>query len=318
MSRGASNDAVEQITNENVSTDLPEGSYVIEREKCISTVQRLQNTLQYSSGNKIFKSGAYKWTVPTSVFIGLRPTAIKDPDFVDESGRKFIRFTVENKVENRAQSEEIREDKFTGVIFRGNDNFGWASRKLKEVKNGWGDEIHFEVLNKVEDRKMFKGQYSKAGTDKFWETMIQELKDHCNEAQRDPKAFFDESHLEQLYSTDIVLLRKTLQSLFQPFWERHLEYEVLIATYGGGVKRFAVSFDSLKAKLEESNEMKCHERSTRYYVHEMRDGSVSTFDDESDAIIGYEESKNGQLKYIRVAFGDTSSDLEFASIMANV
>ena len=161
------------------SSEITKNTLLLNKEECVKTVQQM-------FGQKLLKSdtgGLCTWTVPTSIFIGFRPLNITtcEQHFVDSKRRPTVEVNILNTVEKRQQTESLREDKFSGVVFRGNGMYGWASRKLQELIEGWED-THFEAIDFDRKRETeYKGMIvgnTEHESSFFWQKCIELLRGH--------------------------------------------------------------------------------------------------------------------------------------------
>lgn len=201
-----------------------------------------------------------EWLTPTSIFIGISPLKLSEEE------TKLVK--VYNPVENRYQEEKFRVGKINGIVLRGGTKYGWASQPLKlEKKQG---EYSYQPATKKEDfaslEKAIKSQKKSNGV----------------------KPLFDYRHVSQ-YNRMMSALPKPIEKLKKEFGI----YKIVARLYGGGLKRKAVTFQTLHDK-----------HNIKEIPEQWGDGVIEYSDKTKDYLVGCEYKLDGTLQYIRLQKGD--------------
>lgn len=200
-----------------------------------------------------------EWLTPTSIFIGISPLKL-DEEF------KVIK--VRNPVENRYQEEKFKVGKLNGIVLRGGTKYGWSSQPLKLEKKP-GEYSHQPAKNKEAFASL--------------ETAIKTQK-----KSNGVKPLFDYRHITQ-YNRMMVTLPKPIEKLKKAFDS----YRIVARLYGGGLKRKAVTFQTLYDKYNISE------------IPEQWGDGVSKYSNKTkDYLVGCEYKLDGTLQYIRLQKGD--------------
>lgn len=200
-----------------------------------------------------------EWLTPTSIFIGISP--IKLPD-------EFKAIKVRNPVENRYQEEKFRVGKLNGIVLRGGTKYGWASQPLKlEKKPG---EYSYQPATHKDEFASLK-------------TAIESQK-----KSNGVKPLFDYRHVTQ-YNKMMDTLPKPIEKLKKEFDS----YKIVARLYGGGLKRKAITFQTLYEK-----------HNIKEIPEQWGDGVSHYSNTTKDYLVGCEYKLDGTLQYIRLKHGD--------------
>jgi len=200
-----------------------------------------------------------EWLTPTSIFIGISPLKLDEET-------KLVK--VRNPVENRYQEEKFRVGKLNGIVLRGGTKYGWASQPLKlERKPG---EYSYQPATKKDELASL-------------ETAIKTQK-----KSNGVKPLFDYRHLTQ-YNKIMGTLPKPIEKL-----KKHFDnYKIVARLYGGGLKRKAITFQTLHDKYNISE-----------IPEQWGDGVTQYSNNTKDFLVGCEYKLDGTLQYIRLKNGD--------------
>jgi hypothetical protein len=200
-----------------------------------------------------------EWLTPTSIFIGISPLKL-------EEETKVIK--VRNPIENRYQEEKFRVGKLNGIVLRGGTKYGWASQPLKL------------------ERKL--GEYSYQPATKKDEFLSLETAIKSQKKSNGVKPLFDYRHVSQ-YNRMMNTLPKPIERLKKQFDS----YKIVARLYGGGLKRKAITFQTLYDKYNISE-----------IPEQWGDNFVQYSSKTKDYLIGCEYKLDGTLQYIRLKSGD--------------
>ena len=200
-----------------------------------------------------------EWLTPTSIFIGISPLKL-------EEETKVIK--VRNPIENRYQEEKFRVGKLNGIVLRGGTKYGWSKQPLKlERKPG---EYSYQPATKKDELASLES------------AILSEKKSNG------VKPLFDYRHVSQ-YKRMIATLPKPIERLKKEFES----YKIVARLYGGGLKRKAVTFQTLYEKYNISE------------IPEQWGDGVSQYSKKTkDYLVGCEYKLDGTLQYIRLKNGD--------------
>jgi hypothetical protein len=200
-----------------------------------------------------------EWLTPTSIFIGISPLKLDEET-------KLVK--VRNPVENRYQEEKFRVGNINGIVLRGGTKYGWAKQPLKlEKKPG---EYSYQPATK-------KDEFSSL------ETAIKTQK-----KSNGVKPLFDYRHLTQ-YNKIMGTLPKPIEKLKKNFDS----YKIVARLYGGGLKRKAITFQTLHDKYNISE-----------IPEQWGDGVTQYSNNTKDFLVGCEYKLDGTLQYVRLQKGD--------------
>jgi hypothetical protein len=202
-----------------------------------------------------------EWLTPTSIFIGISPLKLEED---------FKAIKVRNPVENRYQEEKFRVGNINGIVLRGGTKYGWSKQPLKiERKPG---EYSYQPATKRDEF---------ASLEKAIETQ---------KKSNGVKPLFDYRHLSQ-YKRMISAL--SLPAPIEKLKKEFDSYKIVARLYGGGLKRKAVTFQTLYDKYNISE------------IPEQWGSGVSQYSNKTkDYLIGCEYKLDGTLQYIRLKNGD--------------
>jgi hypothetical protein len=203
---------------------------------------------------------AIEWLTPTSIFIGISPLNLPEET-------KLVK--VYNPIEHRYQEEKFRVGKINGIVLRGGTKYGWASQPLKL------------------ERK--PGEYSYQPATKKDELASLEKAIVTKKKSNGVKPLFDYRHVTQ-YNRMMSALPKPIEKLKKEFES----YKIVARLYGGGLKRKAVTFQTLYEKHNISE-----------IPEQWGDGIIKYSEKTKDYLVGCEYKLDGiTLQYIRLQKGD--------------
>jgi hypothetical protein len=200
-----------------------------------------------------------EWLTPTSIFIGISPLKLDEET-------KLVK--VRNPVENRYQEEKFRVGNINGIVLRGGTKYGWAKQPLKLEKK--------------------PGEYSYQPATKKDELASLETAIKTQKKSNGVKPLFDYRHLTQ-YNKIMGTLPKPVEKLKKNFDS----YKIVARLYGGGLKRKAITFQTLHDKYNISE-----------IPEQWGDGVTQYSNNTKDFLVGCEYKLDGTLQYVRLQKGD--------------
>lgn len=205
------------------------------------------------------KETGIEWLTPTSIFIGISPLKLDE---------EFKAIKVRNPVENRYQEEKFRVGNINGIVLRGGTKYGWSKQPLKI------------------ERK--PGEYSYQPATKRDEFASLETAIETQKKSNGVKPLFDYRHVSQ-YSRMMDTLPKPIERLKKQFDS----YKIVARLYGGGLKRKAITFQTLYDKYN-----------IKEIPEQWGDGVSHYSSKTKDYLVGCEYKLDGTLQYIRLKKGD--------------
>ena len=244
------------------------------------------------------RDGLYVWQVPTSIFIGVRPVSDFSSQYTYNATKSRHEFecSVPNPTENRTQTEPFKSDKYVGIVFRGNNKYGWASQgyPLKAKYDG-----HFAIHCPA-------GQ-TVTSTDlpRLFQSVCEQLKTSMNTMMADLTCppHIDDEHKTDVVSNGYQLLQQAFEHVMET--EQAVEgqktlYEVVALTYGGGDLRVCSNLGYYSAEHRDVT-----------HVPEMWGNQRLDIRTNTDDLVGFQRLGEDDLKYVRLAMGDVATNTAF-------
>lgn len=238
------------------------------------------------------------WRVPTSVFFGLSPEHLGDGAEVHSVKGKQLVVEVHNPAEQRMQKEAFRLDKYTGVILRGGDVYGWATTPLDP-----GSLPSTLFCVPLTPRAIQPGTVGK---------MLRAAAAELLNAVDVPGALVPTTVRGQLHAlangTDDNRIASALESVMAA--DPTSRFVFTGRLYGGGPWRGCLTFEELARKAAPvSGRMQGRFGGRVVMVDEMfGDRKLALASHSKDTLVGCEWRKDGTVAYVRVTPNDVPEE----------